>query len=153
KNCISERTFVAPDQRTTITIPLKRVSDSPIKLFGMQGYPQGLYPNKEGLDTTNIVAVVVYTGRASETSNSFTISNLYAAGKFEPPTWLAMSPEQFFPFVDKFGQFKHKDWPGKVHDDGELITNKENETKALVSDQGPAEWDQYGGWAKGPTLE
>jgi hypothetical protein len=119
----------------------------------MIGYPQGLYPNKAGLDASNIVAFVVYTGRASETSNSVTVSNVYAAGKFQPPTWLGMTPEQFFPFVDKFGQFKHKDWPGKVHDEAELIANRESEAKALASDPGPAEWSTYGGWAKGPKLQ
>jgi hypothetical protein len=23
----------------------------------------------------------------------------------------------FFPFVDKYGQFMHDDWPGKIHSD------------------------------------
>lgn len=153
KNCIGERSFVAPDQRTTITVPIKRVSDSKVKLWGMIGYPQGLYPDGRGLDATNVIAIVVYTGRASQTSNSFEVSNVYAAGKFVPPTWVDMTPEQFFPFIDEFGQFKHKDWPGKVKEEAELVSRRDEEAKALASDKGPSEWSRYGGWAKGPKLE
>lgn len=153
KNCISERTFVAPDQRTTLTIPIKRISDSPIKLWGMQGYPQGLYPDKVGLDATNVVAIVVYTGRSTPTSNRFEVSNVYAAGKYVPPTWLGMSEKEFFPFVDKYGQFMHKDWPGKIKSDEELVVARDAEAKTLAADTGPADWDKYGGFAKGPQLE
>ncbi len=152
-NCISERAFVAPDQRTTITVPLKRISNSPVKLWGMHGYPQGLYPNSTGLDCSNIVAIVVYTGTASLTPNSFEISNVYAAGKFQPPTWMDMTPDEFFPFVDKFGQFKHKDWPGKVHDESELIAQRDAEAAQLAADAGPREWNKWGGWANGPQLD
>lgn len=152
-NCITERAFVAPDQRTTLTIPLKRVSDSPIKLFGMVGYPQALYPDKEGLDPANIVAIVAFTGKAAPTDSRFDISNIYAAGRFQAPVWLKMTPEQFFPFVDKFGQFMHKDWPGKIHDEAELAAAKEVEAKQLATDAGPADWDKFGGWAEGPALE
>lgn len=153
RHCVTERTFVAPDQRTTITVPIKRVNNSPIKLWGMIGYPQGLYPGESGLDPANISAVVVFTGRASASDNKFEISNVYAAGRFQPPTWLEMSEAEFFPFVDTFGQFKHKDWPGKIHREQELIAARNAEAKALDADPGPKEWSRYGGWANGPKLE
>jgi len=40
-----------------------------------------------------------------------------------------MSKEQFFPFIDKYGQFKHKEWKNKIHSDEELIKQKEEEAK------------------------
>jgi len=153
KNCISERAMVAPDQRTTLTIPLKRAGHSEIKLSGMQGYPQGLYPGGTGLDPTNIVAIVVYTGKGTPTPNTFEVSNVYAAGAYEPPTWLGMSPKDFFPILDEFGQFTHKDWPGKIHSEADLKTARDAETKALASDKGPADWDKWGGWNSGPSLK
>ena len=28
--------------------------------------------------------------------------------------------EKFFPFIDEYGQFKHRDWTGKTHSDADL---------------------------------
>ena len=36
------------------------------------------------------------------------------------PKWYSMSEKEFFPFIDKYGQFKFKDWPGKIHSDDEI---------------------------------
>lgn len=151
ENCITARTNVQPDQRVTLNIPLKRVSDSPIKLFGMNGYPQGLYPDKVGLDLTHIVALTVFTA-ATPTANLFEVGNVYAAGRYVEPAWLDMDEDEFFPCVDCFGQFRHKDWPGKVHGDGELQQRRQAEAAAFAADPGPASWDKWGGWAGGPTL-
>ena len=69
------------------------------------------------------------------------------------PEYLSYDENQFFPFIDKYGQFKHKDWPGKIHSDEDLAAARKAEGKDLASHPGPAEWDQYGGWAAGPRLE
>ena len=151
-NCISERTAAQPDQRVTLIVPLKRVSHSPIKLFGMQGYPQGLFPDKVGLDVSNIVAITIYTP-GTPTDNNFEVSNIYAAGQYQTPAWLSMNEKQFFPFVDQYGQFIHKEWPGKVHEDADLQKARATEAKALAADPAPAAWDKWGGWAKGPLLQ
>jgi hypothetical protein len=152
ENCISERTSVQPDQRVTMTIPLKRISNSAIKLSGMIGYPQGLFPGKGALDCSNIVAICPFTAKGLP-GCVYEISNVYAAGRYQRPAWVDMKPEQFFPFIDKYGQFIHKDWPGKIHSDEELKSVRKTEAKQLASDPGPKEWDKYGGWADGPTLK
>lgn len=151
-NSITERIGTQPDQRVTLTIPLKRISSSPIKLSGMNGYPQGLYPDKVGLDCSRITAIVPFTSKP-ETQCTFEISNVHAGGRFQPPTWLEMTPEEFFPFVDQFGQFKHRDWPGKTHSEAELIERRESEAAELKADAGPKQWNKWGGWASGPTLK
>lgn len=33
---------------------------------------------------------------------------------------LSMSEAEFFPFIDKYGQYKHRDWTDKVHSDADL---------------------------------
>lgn len=152
QNCVTERTGLQPDQRVTLTIPIKRTSNSAIKLFGMQGYPQGLYPQKAGLDPANIVSLVFFTAK-TPTENVFEVANAYAAGKYENPAWLEMAPQQFFPFVDGFGQFMHKDWPGKISSQQQLQEAREKEAAKLSADKGPADWDKWGGWANGPQLE
>ena len=61
--------------------------------------------------------------------------------------------DSIFPFVDQFGQSMHREWPGKVHADADLIAARQVEEADLRNHPGPAEWDAYGGWAKGPALK
>lgn len=154
-NCITETIGVQPDQHVTFTIPLKRIGkNTDIKLFGLAGYPQGLYPDGKGLDPSNIVAIKPFTpSKGTPEDNTFILSNVYAAGKYEEPKWLNMSAGEFFPWIDKFGQFRHKDWPGKVHSDEELQQHKETEAAALAADPGPKTWSKFGGWANGPKQD
>ena len=55
------------------------------------------------------------------------------------------------PFVDRFGQYRHAAWPGKVAQDDDLRARAAAETfaeAAIVNEQ-----DRYGGWVDGPRLE
>lgn len=150
-HCLTERAGVQPDQRVTLNVPLRRASHSPIRLFGMNGYPQGLYPDQTGIDPAAVSGITVFTMGAA-TQNVFEIANVRAAGRYTTPAWADMPPEQFFPFVDVFGQFAHKEWPGKVHAAAELVRTRDAEAAALAADPGPASWDRWGGWAQGPAL-
>lgn len=58
----------------------------------------------------------------------------------------------FFPFIDRYGQYIHKDWPGKVHADADLAASLAAESRDLAEHAGPAGLDGYGGWAAGPQL-
>ena len=68
----------------------------------------------------------------------------------EAPDWLKMSPDDFFPFIDKYGQLIHKDWPGKIHSDADLRTARKREEADLKAHPGPKGWNKYGGCADGP---
>lgn len=67
--------------------------------------------------------------------------------------WLSMANKDFLPCFDKFGQFKYRDWPGKTHNDEELRAGMAAEEADLAAHPGPADWDEFGGWAAGPKLE
>lgn len=69
------------------------------------------------------------------------------------PQWMKLPPEKFFPFVDRYGQFKHKSWKGKISSDEDLILAKEDERKDLSSNPPPQDWNRFGGWKNGPKLE
>ncbi len=71
----------------------------------------------------------------------------------EVPAWMRLSPEQFFPFIDVYGQFKHREWPGKVHADADLKTARQREASDLAARPGPKGWDKFGGWADGPKQQ
>lgn len=73
---------------------------------------------------------------------------------FDPnPKWMTMTEEEFFPFIDIYGQFKYKDWPGKIHSDADLQKAREVEAKDLAEHPGPKGWNRYGGWADGPRYK
>lgn len=73
----------------------------------------------------------------------------------KPPADPPFGPVPFaglrLPFVDRFGQFAHADWPEKVRDPSELAADLRAERAALRPP--PASWDRFGGWRDGPALE
>ncbi|MGQ9729185.1 MAG: beta-galactosidase [Candidatus Fervidibacter sp.] len=75
------------------------------------------------------------------------VRSVYASGKGRP------APAPFFPFVDKYGQYIHSDWPGKIYSDRDFASQIREEQKDLKNWRGPSDWCEYGGWAKGPKFE
>ena len=59
----------------------------------------------------------------------------------------------FFPFIDRYGQFRHAEWPEKVHSDDELRADLARERADLAASPRPASWDRFGGWRDGPQLK
>jgi hypothetical protein len=64
-----------------------------------------------------------------------------------------LTDRTFFPFLDTFGQYIHRDWPGKTHSEADLAAAREAEAKDLADHPGPANWNRWGGWADGPKLD
>ncbi|MBE6412382.1 MAG: beta-agarase [Opitutales bacterium] len=70
------------------------------------------------------------------------------------PEYFSYTKEQFFPFVDKYGQFKFKDWKGKIKSDEDIKAMVAKEEKDLLANpQSPEQWSKYGGWKGGPKFE
>lgn len=59
----------------------------------------------------------------------------------------------FFPFVDKYGQYIHTDWPGKIYADEDFAKQIAEEARERAEWPGPKDWNEYGGWADGPQLK
>ena len=70
----------------------------------------------------------------------------------EPDAARAIPAAAFFPFIDKYGQFAHSEWPEKVHSDDDLRRDLRDELAALSASPRPGSWDRYGGWRNGPQL-
>jgi hypothetical protein len=153
RNCVTGSIELVPGKSGTLTVPLRRRLPQPLaeKLFGMRGYPGGMV-KEEGVDASNITQVILFVSHP-ETDHVFEIENLRAVGRYKPPKWLSMPPEKFFPMIDRYGQFIHKEWPGKTHSDEDLQRQREEEAKDLDAHPGPENWDRFGGWLGGPKLE
>ena len=81
------------------------------------------------------------------------LSNLRLEGEPEIARKVTGMGEEYFPFIDVYGQYRHLDWPEKIHSDAELTAEHQRELAELEKTPAPAAWDRFGGWAAGPQLE
>jgi len=65
------------------------------------------------------------------------------------PDWFSLNEKEFFPFIDKYGQFIHKNWPGKTISDSDLLAEKQHELEEMENNPGPVNRSRYGGWLTG----
>lgn len=140
----SDYVDLKPGESKTITVDLAWTPyyfDPSLDIKGMRGVP-----GKIKTDISKIKEMT-FCSRYAMQENSFTIDNIRAVGTLEKRT-----SEGFFPFVDEFGQFIHKDWKGKVHSDQEIKTLAEEEQAYLSAHNGPNHIGKYGGWKEGPQL-
>ncbi|MGI5925504.1 MAG: hypothetical protein ACOX9E_16300 [Lentisphaeria bacterium] len=126
-----------------------------VDLFGMQGYPVEINAGMGGVPAVNagnVSQILVFMDSPQE-SYSIEIDNIKASGKAvtgaERP---GFNNDNFFPFIDSYGQFIHRDWPGKVHGPEDIEAHRVAEEKELAAMPGPADWNKWGGWAAGPQL-
>jgi hypothetical protein len=116
--------------------------DKPITLIGMRGSPA----DKGGIDPSKVTQVCVFADSA-KSQQSFEIDSITAGGQFR-----MLKADTFIPFIDRFGQFIHSDWPGKTHSLEEMQQRKQDEEKRLTENPGPDNWDTFGGYKAGPKL-
>jgi len=152
KNCVNGSLTLDPGQSDTLRVHLRRTSDDKLggKLFGLRGYPVAA-GGAGTVNPSNITQILLFVSQPKE-GHVFEVEELRATGDYTPPTAWTADADPFFPFIDTFGQYKHKDWPGKIHSLTELQQRREAEAKELAAQSGPKDWDKYGGWAKGPKL-
>ena len=81
------------------------------------------------------------------------LSNLRLEGEPEVERKVTGMGDDYFPFIDEYGQYKHLDWPEKIHSDKDLKENHKKELAELEKTSAPATWDRFGGWADGPKYE
>jgi hypothetical protein len=152
-HCVTHSLAVPPGQTDSLLVPLTRTADDKLggKLFGMRGYPAG--PSGPGcIDPRRITQLLVFVSQPSA-DHLFGIQYIRATGSYQPPTARVTDADPFFPFIDAFGQYRHKDWPGKVKSVADLKARREAEVGDLARLPSPKDWDKFGGWAAGPQLK
>jgi hypothetical protein len=152
EHCVTASAAVNPGATEVLKVPLKQAGDDNLggKLFGMRGYP--VRPGGPGtVDARHITQLLVFVSQPA-VDHVFEIADVRATGTYTPPTACVTDAEPFFPFIDSFGQYRHKDWPGKVKSQADLAARREQEAADLAARPVPKNWDRYGGWADGPQL-
>jgi len=141
----SDYVDLKPNQSGTITVPLswtKWVHSPQLDIVGMRGIP--------GKIKTNIDSIrdITFYSRYATAENQFLIHNVRAEEKME-----VRDTANFFPFIDEFGQYAHRDWKDKTHSKEALVKMDARDAEDIKRHpQGP-ERNQYGGWAGGPQLK
>jgi len=125
------------------------------KLRGMRGTPGGfLDRNRAAIDPTDVIGISIYVYQPSA-DQAFEVSGIVS--KVQAGTSAAFplpeKIEDLFPMIDRFGQYIHKDWPGKTHREADLAAQRTREAADLAAHPGSQGWNQYGGWLAGPKLE
>jgi hypothetical protein len=151
-HCVTGSMNLAAGQAGELSVGLTRTSDDTLggKLFGMRGYP-ATAGGSNTIDPTNITGLIIFTAKPSA-EHTFEITDLRAMGRYTPPTAWTSDARPFFPFIDTFGQYRHKDWPGKTASEADMAVKRQAEAADLAAQPGPADWDQYGGSQNGPSL-
>ncbi len=131
--------------------------DAPLALEGMNGKPvaRGGKSAKGGggFDLARASSFhIFFVQDGSPRGFSVRRVTVSAGGKNAVKT---LDAATFLPFVDRFGQFKHDDWPGKMHDEKDLEKSRRAEEAWLAAHrESPIPGaDKWGGWAEGPQLK
>lgn len=152
KNCVTGSATLAAGASGTVRVDLQRFVEDRLdgKLFGMRGYPRK--PGAESaLGPGPINQILVFVHKPDR-DQSFIITDLQAGGKQTLPTAQVTDADPFFPCIDTFGQYRHRDWPGKLKSLEELRERARAEESEWSARPRPEDWDEWGGWKSGPAL-
>jgi hypothetical protein len=117
----------------------------PLPFVGMNGAPVGFADLELAKIMRMLIAIAPPDGEASWQLH---LGDVWADGKVA-----VYDAASFLPFVDEFGQFIHRDWPGKIHGEEDFSRVAEAEREDLAGHPRPADWNPFGGWAEGPRHE
>ncbi len=134
-----------PGESKTITIDLAwtpYVFEPQIEVNGFRGIPGKIKTDISKIDQ------LTFGSRYATQENQFTIDNVRAVGTLEK-----RNPDNFFPFIDEYGQFIHSDWKNKMHSEEALKKAAKNELEYLNTSKGPENIGKFGGWTAGPKLK
>lgn len=145
-----------PGETDTMVIYLSRDMNSmPAYMYdyfqGMFGIPGGFLRRKVNLDLSHYSHIRLFKQYPGKDWN-ITVRDIRTYGKYSLPS-KELLDNGFFPFIDKFGQYKYSDWDGKVKSAADMHAQREAETADNAANPVSPDWDQYGGWAAGPQLE
>ena len=136
-----------PGESDALEIVLKRAQRHP-RMFGLPGGHIALWEEADPARISRItIAPVDATG-----PSAIEIKGVRAVGEYTATLEEGVD-RALTPFVDRYGQYKHEEWPGKTHSDEDLAAQRRGEDEELSAHAGPDDWNQYGGWAAGPRLE
>ncbi len=127
---------------------------SPVKIPWVLATPPGV-PGPKNIDGRRVEAISFWGHSVKTHSRNnawrYRIHSIRLVSPKRPYPEAVNSPETFFPFVDRYGQYMHDDWPDKIRQDVDFrkaLAKERNARKGRIP-----HWNRFGGWAAGPQLE
>ena len=119
----------------------------------MRGSPFGMFVTSL-FDAKSLKKIRIYVSTSKKDITwSLKKITLEKSDPQKNPAYFSYTKEQFFPFIDKYGQFIHKEWKDKLHSDDDFQKFKNLEEKDLAKHTGPVDRNKWGGWESGPTFK
>ena len=142
------RTIVKPGEQLPLAVAIgrERKGPNPHPAFvRMAGTPAGHFYHWNTIDPTQVASLVITSARKGD--HRFELAQMFPLQKMD----LGLLDD--FPFIDKYGQYIHSEWAGKVHSDKDIMSSIAAEKKLEKELSEPTGFSQYGGWKDGPKLE
>jgi hypothetical protein len=150
KNSLTREVVLDPGRPTAINVPLVRKPHEPafFNPIGLRSAPLEYGGGGgRGIDVAHVSKIIVFAAKP-ERPRTLLLVRARAVGAYRAPG----PADAKLPMVDRYVQFIHADWPGKVATDADLFAQTAEETRDLDAHPGPADRDPWGGWAGGPSL-
>lgn len=123
------------------------------KFFAMRGDPFSMQAGSQTLFDRSLITEIRVFVSDPKKEHRFDLRCITAKIDGKVPPYADLPVDKFFPMIDKFGQFLHKSWPGKIKDEEDLKSRIKTELEDWKAHPGPKDWNQYGGWSGGPQLK
>ena len=117
----------------------------------MHGLPHAQMLVWFGVDVTQ-VSELVFELQPKPYAQTLYVDDVRATRRASP-VMLEKDPDSFFPFIDRYGQYIHEDWPNKVKSDQDLVRQRIAEDRDLKRNLAPRSYNKFGGWNEGPRFE
>ena len=104
------------------------------------------------LDVKKVTNIMLFE-RSPARDLKFAVRNIRLEEPWKGVSDAVRSAKTFYPAIDVYGQYKHKEWNGKTHSDAELAAAFEAEKRDLAAHPAIAGLNRFGGWADGPSFE
>ncbi len=158
KGVLLHKYMLDPCSTRTITMDFPAPAPHPEILEDFRLMRNDPYGRLTGFHSTEIdyshIAKVTFFNYRSYPDAEWVVSEVeLIPGRKKLPEVMELTADEFFPFIDRYGQFKYAEWPGKVHCNEDMQKAREAEEKDLAANPGPSDRSRYGGWTGGPRLE
>lgn len=156
KRALSRALELEPGARGALEVPLPILvtygkDGKIIEWKGMRTAPSGQSEQRwmKKIDVGNVTGLLFRAdGPPSDVSFALSRIRLTEENVFSPP-----GAGRIFPFVDEFGQYEFRDWPGKTKSVDDMRARIAVEDADLLEHARPEDFNEYGGWKTGPQLE
>ncbi|HEX2951638.1 MAG TPA: beta-galactosidase [Armatimonadota bacterium] len=153
-HCRTASGTIAAKKTVTYVVPFNSIDPMAV---GMRGLPRPSFTGMTVLsaggsgefDLSHIVCYQLFM-HLPETPKTLVVDNIRLV-KAENGVGLNIK-DALTNMADKYGQYAHADWPGKLKSDDEFAQRLKTEDADLKKIPALQDRDQYGGWSKGPQL-